>query len=1125
VVPTSADDVLIGRIGDYAVRLSSAASANSLVFDAPGARFLESAGGALTLGGDLTVSSGMVELNGANSIGGKVDLHGGLLSVGGAGALGDAMLLIDGGELLGAADLTLANRLGLSGYVTIAAAPGATLDLAPVAAWAITADATVQFGAPGQDGVVVWGGLGIIDDLGSNSQRVRVAGGVLQPGDTGLSLLLDNAHQTTVEAGAVIDLAGIDLAIRNLRPAGGGITNSGTHANLILDDANFSGTISGALSLEVRSGVTGLSGVCDYTGTTTIDSGAWLNITAGEGAAPLAKGDVVDDGSLFFYGGDLTIRSLISGSGSVSVRNEGVVTVNRANTFTGDFTLQNGELRLGAGGALGSGRVSLTGSSLVATGSQTLSNQLVLADAWVSAAHGKTLILSGGVGFVADGGIVFGSVVGRRDGAVVWHTPAGSAVGGDLAVEVAAGTLRAGDADLGVLLGGAQSVSLDAGAWVDMAGYGVDITGLNGAGRIMDSGGPAALRCLGAGDFAGAITGDISLEVGAGSHLTLEATNTYTGTTTIGYRARLTLAGAGSTGAGLISIEGQLEIARGDTIVLSNPLTGSGFLAQDGPGTTLLTGVNALAGGTEISGGALAVRSAQALGAGVVDIDGGELRLLDDVTISQGLDLRAGTIAVRHGRTALIDSGDVFLQSGALVAFGGAGEDGVIVWNAAAPSVTDPGTQTLVVEAGVLRAGGPGLSALLENGALRITAGAKVDMAGFAVTARELWGAGAIVNSGDEALLKISDGFFDTAITGAIGLEFGGESHPGGLIHVTGDTIIDAGVMVYNGGDFVLGPNAGLGGGGGSAFVNEGLFEKVSGHAFGIVLTPFENDGEVIVASGGLSFGLGFVNVGIVRGVLAGSGNAWTITANAPGEATWFGGTGDNHFVLSEAPTYVDGGGGVDNAELTADMVLAAGSLVSVEGLTVDDGVAADVSALSVGFQAVLASTAGGGAPLLGSQAGDRIVGGAGDDRAAGGGGADHLWGGDGRDTLLGSAGADMLDGGARADVLTGGAGRDSFAFTTALGAANIDTVVDFSVADDTIRLENAVFQTLATGPLAPGAFHVGAAAHDGNDHVIYNAYTGALYYDPDGTGAAAQVRFADLTAGLALTSHDFLVT
>ncbi|HLP81900.1 MAG TPA: calcium-binding protein, partial [Nitrosomonas sp.] len=127
-----------------------------------------------------------------------------------------------------------------------------------------------------------------------------------------------------------------------------------------------------------------------------------------------------------------------------------------------------------------------------------------------------------------------------------------------------------------------------------------------------------------------------------------------------------------------------------------------------------------------------------------------------------------------------------------------------------------------------------------------------------------------------------------------------------------------------------------------------------------------------------------------------------------------------------------------------------------------------------------------------------------------------------------GGAGGDTLDGVAGSDTLTGAAGADIFAFTAALNATtNSDVITDFSVVDDTIRLENAIFTKFtATGALPAGSFisGPGAVALDGNDHLIYNTTTGTLAYDTDGNGAGAQVVFATLTGTPALTQADFVV-
>lgn len=129
-----------------------------------------------------------------------------------------------------------------------------------------------------------------------------------------------------------------------------------------------------------------------------------------------------------------------------------------------------------------------------------------------------------------------------------------------------------------------------------------------------------------------------------------------------------------------------------------------------------------------------------------------------------------------------------------------------------------------------------------------------------------------------------------------------------------------------------------------------------------------------------------------------------------------------------------------------------------------------------------------------------------------------------GNDTLNGGLGADTLDGGLGNDALRGSSGSDLFAFTTALGATNVDTIADFSVVSDTIRLENAVFTGLAAGVLSAAAFFKGTAAHDADDRIVYNAATGGLFFDKDGTGAAAAVQFATVSTGLAITSSDFVV-
>jgi serralysin len=148
--------------------------------------------------------------------------------------------------------------------------------------------------------------------------------------------------------------------------------------------------------------------------------------------------------------------------------------------------------------------------------------------------------------------------------------------------------------------------------------------------------------------------------------------------------------------------------------------------------------------------------------------------------------------------------------------------------------------------------------------------------------------------------------------------------------------------------------------------------------------------------------------------------------------------------------------------------------------------------------------------------------------RVLSGAGTDSLIGSNGDDFLFGGDGADRLDGGLGADRLEGAAGADVFVFATAPGAANIDTLPDFSLPQgDRIELGGATgqgFAGLASGVLADFAFAIGTSAADVDDRILYDPTTGALRYDPDGTGAAAAIQFATLPTGLALTAASFTV-
>jgi len=174
-------------------------------------------------------------------------------------------------------------------------------------------------------------------------------------------------------------------------------------------------------------------------------------------------------------------------------------------------------------------------------------------------------------------------------------------------------------------------------------------------------------------------------------------------------------------------------------------------------------------------------------------------------------------------------------------------------------------------------------------------------------------------------------------------------------------------------------------------------------------------------------------------------------------------------------------------------------------------------------------------ASLRGNGANDRIL---------AGNGPNYIDGGAGNDIIKGNGGSDLIIGGAGNDRLTGGSGNDSFVFNTALDArTNVDTITDFRHNQDRIALSLNIFQALdytvktdafghasgdrqfkVFGTLKPEGFRIGPAAVDADDRIIYSKVTGALFYDPDGSGPAEQIQFAQLKAQANFGLKDIIV-
>jgi autotransporter-associated beta strand protein len=380
--------------------------------------------------------------------------------------------------------------------------------------------------------------------------------------------------------------------------ATGGITLETAGSKLIfntISNTTFSSRISDIGSVEVKGlGVVTLGNSGNnYTGATTVFSGATLQ-AGNAGALSSGSGfNVNSGGTLDLFGYNNTIKSL-SGAGTVKnsdavfqsdltvsdgvfsgvMTNAGAAAINLfksssgvlylsgdGNNYTGTTTINGGILALGAGGAtgsIGSGAVTINAGailSLFKTGNYTFSNT-------VSGAGAFDKNLSGTV-----------TLTGNMNG----HTGQ---------TNINGGTLKGGAVNV---FGASNPVFINTGATLDLGGFNQTIGALTGSGSIVNSGPIAQLTESNSGTtlFSGVISSGMGLTKSGTGTLQLSGANTY---------SLLTLVNQGTlalTGAGSIANSSSVRIASGAIFDLVG-LSGTGTVVNDlglaGTGTVNLGG-------------------------------------------------------------------------------------------------------------------------------------------------------------------------------------------------------------------------------------------------------------------------------------------------------------------------------------------------------------------------------------------------------------------------------------------------------------------------------------------------------------------------------------------------------
>ena len=618
------------------------------------------------------IGSGTLTLSGVNTFSGTMSINEGTVSVGSwnnassNGVWGNAASLIqmNGGRINYTGASASGNLRGMnlaSGTNTIDVASGATLNFTGFNTFQSNGGNLVKEGA----GTLQLGSPGVANNIFAgkatiNSGTLDWFGGGSMPNPASLVsdfLTINNGAAfalsysdapTTVSANIGIRLAG-NATIMSGTASGA----SHTIAGPIADGAtagSLQKTGPGRLTLSASNSFTGSTR--SVTGTLTVNNASAL-------ASSTLDMNGADSGSVTFsqnstLGGltgsrnlDMSTHTLSIGNNGQSTTYSGVLSnggltkvgsgtlaLSGVNTFSGTMSINEGTVSVGSwnnassngvwGNAasliqMNGGRINYTGAS--ASGNLRGMN-LASGTNTIDVASGATLNFTGFNTFQSNGG----NLVKEGAGTLQLGSPG-------VANNIFAGkaTINSGTLDwfgggsmpnpaslvsdfLTINNGAAFALSYSDAPTTVSANIGIRLAG---NATIMSGTASGASHTI-AGPIADGATAGSLQKTGLGT-LTLSATNTYSGNTTIS-AGRLTLGGNGVLGsgsyAGTIANAGELVLGSGAAQILSGVISGTGSVTKSGAGTLTLSAANTYAGNTTLSAGRLVLGGSGVLGSG-----------------------------------------------------------------------------------------------------------------------------------------------------------------------------------------------------------------------------------------------------------------------------------------------------------------------------------------------------------------------------------------------------------------------------------------------------------------------------------------------------------------------------
>lgn len=610
----------------------------------------------------------------------------------------------------------------------------------------------------------------------------------------------------------------------------GGDTTGGTFDGMSGDNGfeNFKKT--GASTWKVTGNIVANTVKIDQ-GTLMIENGGGFSVAS-----------LTDNGTLAFnQTAALTVSANIAGTGGFSKMGSNTLTLSGNNTFSGNLKVEGGTLLAGSAGAFGTGagtmdvfsgatvdvgNYNVTVGGLTGGGTVVLGGKGMIVNSVASTTSTFTGNITGSTGstfekqgagtFIMDGALGASTVnVSAGTLQIGTGTATGSMTNANANAVTNNGTLAFNTSNTVT-----QSGKINGSGKLDMFGTGkLILTADNTYTGQTTIGGGSTLQ-LGNGGTAGSIdnstlvnngtlafnhsdqltqstlltgTGNL-VQQGTGT-LILAADNTYTGTTTIATGSTLQLGNGGAAGSitfsSALTDNGTLAVNRTGTVTLQNAINGSGNLNQVNGGTLILTGNNAYAGTTNITGtlqvgnnsttGKLGAGAVTVASGGILSIDRSNELQLDNVisgaggfrqegtgtTILIGANTYSGATTIERGTLQIGDGGAtgalgtgaitnksnlVFNRTGALAVSGAITGSGKVT-KMAAGELTLSGANTftggLDVQAGSVKAGS---STAFGNGTLTLAAGTTADLNGNDISLKAIDGTGGTVALGAKTL-------------------------------------------------------------------------------------------------------------------------------------------------------------------------------------------------------------------------------------------------------------------------------------------------------------------------------------------------------------------------------------